>query len=278
MEYFEQKKNAISVWLKNSPKSYIIYVLSTIILFTPSLVIFISFPEYFHKYVTIVAYIFIPAILIAFLMDAKWLVIEVAKTKIGKIIYSIMAYFAYTKAEIMSKWMIYDITTADPDQYASATKTLIGMYFIPAWLMIITNILVILVFVVAILSLVLMPKKETYRKALQYILLKLGFNWSFHQGIGGHILFFYLGLVFFMALFAPLTQKALTYIPQKNIATTTIFESSYYPNKTCKLIPYGTFIKLLGDNQVSVANMHTFEIYKLFFNDYQFNFRTEKCN
>lgn len=279
MEYFEQRKAAVFAWIQNSPKSYVIYVLSTIILFAPSFIIYITSPEYFDKYVTIAAYVFLPAVLIAFLMDAKWLIWEFAKMKIGKLIYAILAYFAYTKAEIMAKGMVYDVTSIDPDKYASAVKMLIGMYFIPAWFTIITNVLVIMIFLVAIVSLLLMPKKESYRMALQTLLHKIGLNWQFHRGIGGHILFFYLGLVFFMAMFTPLTQAALKYIPQKEMASKMIFESSYYPDKTCSRVSDGTFVKLLGENEVSVANIHAFDLYKLMLDaNYPIKFQTKQCN
>ncbi|MBN2781806.1 MAG: hypothetical protein JXQ66_01035, partial [Campylobacterales bacterium] len=64
-------------------------------------------------------------------------------------------------------------------------------------------------------------------------------------------------MTFFIYSFSlfPLIDKLI----DNNFIKESILKYSYYPNKVCTNIPSGTYIKLIGTNNVSISNINTYD-------------------
>jgi len=255
--------NKVRLLIKNffstNKLSYIFYIISTLLLFIPSIILFFINPQYVKLYSDIVIqYILIPAYSIGFLIDAFSIVKSLWKTFIGKLFYSILGYFAFTFSQSMAKQSIYNITYENPDFFQTSIQFLSAIYLIPSWLIYINYIISFVAVFISIVLLIITPFKLDkitlyLNKIFDLVHVEIEVN---KQNIV-HLFFIPISsMTFFIYSFSlfPLLDKVV----DNNFIKESILKYSYYPNKVCTNIPSGTYIKLIGTNNVSISNINTY--------------------
>jgi|JTFP01.1.fsa_nt_gb F0F1-type ATP synthase membrane subunit c/vacuolar-type H+-ATPase subunit K len=252
--------------------------------------LFIFSSKLYLLYLKHIPYLILPILLVGFFLDLKWLILKLAKTRTWKIIYAILGYFAYIGAEWYSKLVIYEITAQNPELYSTANNILIGIFFLPSWLIIIALVLIILLIISLGISTLTtfidflgsMVFRQNMQRSfwilLEKILNKVGFEYRIHKGIDWHIIYFIAGLLVFAMLYPIVIQKSIdTFHPSKRLTSRIVLISSYYPNKSCQNIEDGKYIKLIGNNLVSESNIHINKINDLFTKSLTFS-KPKQCN
>ena len=91
-------------------------------------------------------------------------------------------------------------------------------------------------------------------------------------------IFVFIGSMYFILIFLPISQFLRNKINKYifSFAKPSILYLAYYPNKVCKNIPSGVYIKLLGTNDVSVTNINPFDMLFSNFNK-KITFKHLKC-
>lgn len=284
MSFLQTKISEIKNIMDTSPKSYVIYLFSFSIFLPIAIILLFTSKKLFFDYIEASNFFFVPLIILAFLIDAKWLIYNIAKTKIGKIMYAVLAYFAYTIAEVFSKNIIYTLTSVDPEQFGSAIKFMIGLYFIPAWATIIFFVLSAIIMFMSFFLIILqffysllgkLPVFITIQnKIITYLHIKL----HVHKYIVFHMVFFTIGLILFSTIYLSFINKMFRIIPEKRIASIILSNTSYYKNQSCQKIHNNQYIKLVGDNKASILILEP-KTYGINFNlDKNISFKTEECN
>ncbi len=239
--------------------SYIFYVVSTLLLFIPSIILFFLNPQYFKLYTEfVIKYILIPAYSIGFLIDAFSIVKSLWKTFIGKLFYSILGYFAFTFSQSMAKQSIYNITYENPDFFQTSIQFLSAIYLIPSWLIYINYVISFVAVSASIVLLIITPfKLDKITSYLNKIFNLVHINIEIKRQNIIHLFFIPISsMTFFMYSFSlfSLIDKVI----DNNFIKESILKYSYYPNKVCTNIPSGTYIKLIGTNSVSMTNVNTY--------------------
>lgn len=261
MNYLQVKISEIKNIMDTSPKSYIIYLFSFSIFIPIAIVLFFTSKKLFLDYIEASNFFFVPSIIFAFLIDSKWLIYNIAKTKIGQIMYAVLAYFAYTIAEVFSKNIIYTLTSVDPEQFESAIKFMVGLYFIPAWATIIFFVLSVIIMLMSFFLIILqlfysLFGKISVSKTIQNkIISYLKNKFHAHKYIVYHMVFFTIGLMLFSTIYLSFINEMFRMIPEKKIASIILSNTSYYKNQSCQKIPSITYIKLVGDNKASILEL-----------------------
>lgn len=294
MSFLQTKISEIKNIMDTSPKSYVIYLFSFSIFFSIGIGLFFISQELFYWYINKSVFFFVPFIIIAFLLDAKWLINNIAKTKLGRLLYAFLAYIAYALAEMLSKDITYALTSADPEQFGSAIKFLVSIYFIPAWAIIITLVISITVGLTTLLLWIIFIILQffTFFKTIPFyikiekkIILNIQKRFHFQHNILMHMAFFTIGLMIFGTIWFIFTDGIPRLIPEKKIASIILSNTSYYKNQvldnknlTCNKIPINTYIKLIGDNRASILILEP-NIYDVNFNiDKNITFKIAECN
>ncbi|DAB30066.1 MAG TPA: hypothetical protein CFH84_06225 [Sulfurimonas sp. UBA12504] len=255
--------NKIALQIKNffstNKLSYIFYIISTLLLFIPSIILFFINPQYFKLYSDfVIQYILIPAYSIGFLIDAFSIVKSLWKTFIGKLFYSILGYFAFTFSQSMAKQSIYSITHENPDFFQTSIQFLSAIYLIPSWLIYINYIISFVAIFISIVLLIVTPfKLDKITLYLNKIFDLVHMNIEIKKQNIVHLFFIPISsMTFFIYSFSffPLIDKVI----DNNFIKESILKYSYYPNNVCTNIPSGTYIKLIGTNNVSMTNINTY--------------------
>lgn len=277
----ENIKLKIVNFFKTNKLSYILYVVSTIFLFVPSIILFFLNQEYFKLYNEFVsAYVLIPAFFIGFSIDAFTIIKILWKTFIGKLIYTILGCFAFTFSQSMAKHSIYNMTNENPDFFQTSMQFLSAVYLVPSWLIYINYIAsFIAIFVTVILSVIALFKLNKITLHINRILKLLNVPIKIENKNIIHLYFLpFSSLVFFIYSFSifPLIDKTI----DNNFIKSKILKYSYYPNKVCSNVPIGRYIKLIGTDNVSISNIDN---YKYIFlssdiKNQKITFKTLKCD
>jgi len=240
--------------------SYIFYVVSTLTLLIPSIILFFSNPQYFKIYSEfVIKYILIPAYSVGFLIDAFSVVKSLWKTFIGKLFYSILGYFAFTFSQSIAKQSIYNITHENPDFFQTSIQFLSGIYLIPSWLIYINYVISFIAVFISIVLLIITPfKLDKITAYLNKLFNLVHINIEIKKQNILHLFFIPISsMTFFVYSFSlfPLIDKVI----DDNFIKESILKYSYYPNKVCTNIPNGIYIKLIGTNNVSMTNINTYD-------------------
>lgn len=245
----------IKEYLKNNKTSYVLYIVSIIFLVS-SIVLFYINQEYFKLYKNItIGYIVIPLFLIAFLFDVWRIIKGLWKRTIGKIIYSILGYFAFTYAHSLAKNSIYYVTHENPDFYQTSIEFLSAIYLIPSWIIFLNSFIAFFILAIMTIATPFMFFKldkviNTLNKLFELLKTKI----VIQKRDIFHLIFTVFASMIFLA-------KSMSIIPYLNEVFNDIFISkailiySYYPNKVCKNIPKNQYIKLIGVDKVSKSNV-----------------------
>jgi hypothetical protein len=254
--------------------SYKIYIGSTLIL----LPVYLLFNKLGLNF-SYIGLIIVLSFLVAFMLDVFRVLKVLWKTTIGKFIYSIFGYFAYTFSESLAKISIYSITHENPDLYSVSTKYLAGWFMIPSWIIKINEIVIYLLFVSAILLPILSIMNETFLK--KYItqffaLMKISFTGSLHNIAHSIYTFLTAGVFLYWSM---TSLNLFEKIFNDSFISNAILKYSYYPNKTCFNIPNNEYIKLLPNNQVSRTHISQLEYFLLNMGsrDKKIDFETTEC-
>lgn len=268
-------------FFKTNKFSYILYVVSTALLLVPSLILFFFNQEYFKLYSEFVSkYIFIPAFFIGFIIDVFNIIKMLWKTFIGKLIYTVLGFFAFTFSQSIAKHSIYNITNENPDFFQTSVQFLSAIYLIPSWLIYINYIAsFIAIFVTVILSIIALFKLDKITSYINRILKLLNIPIKIENKNIIHLYFLpFSSFVFFMYSFSlfPFIDKTI----DNNFIKSKILTYSYYPNKVCLNVPIGRYIKLIGTDKVSISNI---DKYKYIFlslgtENQKITFKTMKCD
>lgn len=294
MSFLQTKISEIKNIMDTSPKSYVIYLFSFSIFFSIGIGLFFISQELFYWYINKSVFFFVPFIIIAFLLDAKWLINNIAKTKLGRLLYAFLAYIAYALAEMLSKDIIYTLTSTDPEEFGSAIKFLVSIYFLPAWAIIIALVISITVglatlllwFIFIVLQLFTLFKAIPFYINIQTkMTLNIQKRFHFQHNILIHMAFFTIGLLIFAIIWFKFTNELSRLIPEKKIASIILSNTSYYKNQsnsdknlTCNKLAKETYIKLIGDNKASILILEP-NVYGINLNmDKNISFRIEECN
>jgi hypothetical protein len=257
----------IKGYFSNKKISYILYVLSTSVLFLPSIVLLFSGHQSFKNYIEfIISYVVIPSYSIAVTIDIWTVIRGLWKTTFGKVSYSILGYFALTYAHALAKNAIYYVTNENPDFYQTSIEFLSAIYLIPSWIIFVNSIIAI-VFVVGIT--VITPfmffnfDKITRIVNKFFKLLKVNIIIQKHDIF--HIIFTLIASIVFIS-------NSMSIMPYLNKIFDDIFISkailnySYYPNRVCGNINHNQYIMLIGEDKVSKSNINSEEYALLSFN------------
>jgi len=252
--------STIKEFFATKKTSYILYITSTAILFIPSVILFFTNPQYFKLYSDfVIKYFLIPAYSIGFILDMFSVIKSLWKTFIGKIIYSIFGYFAFTFSQSLAKQSIYYITNENPDFYQTSIQFLSAMYLIPSWIIYVNYAISIIMVMSTLALLLIMPFKIDKIKFFInrfFTFMHIDIEIQKHNII--HLFFIPISSMtffFYSMSILPLMSKMIDDI----FISKAILKYSYYPNKSCNNISYGTYIKLIGANKVSETNINNFD-------------------
>lgn len=264
-------KNDKDDFFKSINKSFFIYKYTLIIfLITSSILLIIG---KFNSYIGIVSFIVSILVLIAILFDLFFIVRFFWGKLYAKIIYTIIGYFAYIKATVIAKNIVYINTGLNPDAFQSAVDYLAGWFLIPAWLTYISIFLFYIGIILIILQYILIISQDLELNFFKRIFSK--FNLSFKLDLKKfffHMLFFSLGIGTFQyysdkIIIDIYTNSSINIIKEK------IKNNSYYLNNKfiCnnKKIKNDDYIKVIGDNIISIVRVDS---------ENQITFYKEICN
>lgn len=275
----EKIRIRINNFFTTNKLSYIFYVVSTLFVFVPSIILFFLNLQYFKLYSELtIKYILIPAYSIGFLIDVFSIVKSLWKTFIGKLFYSVLGYFAFTFSQSMAKESIYNITHENPDFFQISIQFLSAIYLIPSWLIYINYIISFVAISISIVILIITPfKLNKITLYLNNIFEFLHINIEIKKQNIIHLFFIPISsMIFFVYSFSifPLIDKII----DNNFIKKSILKHSYYPNKVCTNIPTGTYIKLIGTDNVSLTNVNNYTFLLSDLLREEITFVTSKCD
>ena len=291
--FFDIKKKQIKLFIKENKKSYVLYIFATILFSILFMLFFIS-PKafklliikkfqfsFFNLIVYSIALLIILLFLIGFVLDLYYFWKLLKKKKFITYIISILsAIFAYPISQSLAKSLIYDITNENPDFYQTAIQFYSLFYEIIVWILILSMLFIIIYFILAFFNMILLSVDMLPFKILHSFLDKIFMRLNIRKY---HLFFTLIGsaiftflLWFFSQILTYKLNKGLYYIANSTTPYLSIIYLSYYPNKACKNIPSGVYIKLLGTNDVSVTNINPFDMLFSNFNK-KITFKHLKC-
>ncbi|WP_456488973.1 hypothetical protein [Caminibacter pacificus] len=271
--FFDIKKEQIKLFIKENKKSYVFYILATILFGILFILAFIS-PKslklllirekfqlsFFSLIVYSIALLIILLFLIGFVLDLYYFWKLLKKKKFITYIISILsAIFAYPISQSLAKSLIYDITNENPDFYQTAIQFYSLFYEIIVWIIILSMLFIISYFILAFINIILIFVDMLPFKIVHNFLDKVFMRLNIRKF---HLFFTLIGLAFFIWFFLPISKVLINKINKYifSFANSSIIYISYYPNKVCNNIPKGVYIKLLGTNDVSVTNITSFDM------------------
>jgi len=270
------KERLISLFKKFNREeiTYYMYISCILVLCIPSFYYFLFNPKEFPLYLNNTMPFIFPIWFIAFLIDICKLIKKIWGTFLGKLLYSVMAYFAYASSVIISKEIIYLNTGSNPDFFQSSINILAGILLIPTWLIGINILLGFLVLVISILSFlpILFFSLVKSKKLYNYILEKTNIDVTL-LSTKIKAFSFFIGITVF-GFYSDIFIKELKPYKESQIIKFIILTSSYFPHKnTCKNISNGDPIKFLDDNRISVAVIGDEQMSNMF----KFEFDIKEC-
>jgi hypothetical protein len=240
-------------------KSYYIYKYAILVLFIPSIILIPFGPKTVFSYLDYILVFITPLLFTAFLIDIYFIIKLLWGTIYSKILYSIIGYFAYIKATVYAKKIIFINTSVNPDVFQSSINYIAGWLVIPAWIIQINIILSILIFILAFLPQILFIFKDFAKPLFNTIeyQIKIPLNKYIGKNIFFHLFYFIIGSSIFNYYAIKIPYKIYDY-SNYNIIKEKIKDNSYYLNNyhfTCnnKEILPNDYIKVIGDNIVSIA-------------------------
>lgn len=245
-------------FIKSENKSYFIYKYTSIIFVISCLILLCL--EKFYKYIGEVTYVASILFLIAILLDLYFLIKLFWGKTYAKIIYSILGYFAYVKATVIAKNIVYINTGANPDALQSSVDYLAGWLLIPAWIAYVGIILSFFATILALMPSFLMFFQDVNFSFLRKIMNEFSPSLIIYleKKIFSHSFFFLLG-IFAFCYYCDMIIPEIYKHSSINLVKEKIKENSYLINNgyTCnnKNIHFNDYIKLVGDDMVSVARI-----------------------
>lgn len=283
----KQKQN-----IKNrSNRSYTIYKYCIFIALVPSFILFFTSIELYNMFLLYIWYLLIPLIFYAFLLDITWLIKKLWNSLIGKILYTIIGYFAYSFSLTTAKETIYFNTFANPDSFQASIHFFAGIFLIPSWILIITMLIgaiILSYYIVFIIYHMIKAVIPNISLTMTNIVNK-SFKTKNRQAITENriiiqSIFLILGSIIFVSLSSKIFSNIYK-IRDTNFTKTMIIKLSYYPNlknyqesqEVCNnpKIKRNIYIKLLDNNEVSVSNYKPLDN---FLGNDNIKFKTMKCN
>jgi len=243
-------------------KSYYIYKYAILVLFIPCIILLPFGSKTVYSYINYILVFITPLLFTAFLIDIYFIIKLLWGTIYGKIIYSIVGYFAYIQATVYAKNIIFINTGVNPDVFQSSINYIAGWLLVPAWIIQINIILSILIFILAFLPQILFMFKDLIKPMIEKI--KYQITIPIHKYIGKniffHLLYFIIGAASFNYYTYQLSYNIYNY-SNYNIIKEKIKDNSYYLNNynyTCNNneIQSNDYIKVIGDNTVSIARVN----------------------
>jgi len=253
---FYNEKNQ---FMNTNRKTYYMYKYSFIFLIVASIMLLLtSGIETFVNNIGIVTNIITPFILVAFFIDFYFIIRLLWDSVLGKILYSIIGYFAYIKATVHAKEIIYINTLVNPDVYQTSISYIAGWLLIPSWIYYINTIFGLIIlflgFAQILIPILVEPVKLLLAKLNSQIIDKL--QEYFENKIHFHTIYFLLAVILInFIIIEPLVTNIYNF-SNHNRVKQSIKENSYYlAGNVCdnKKIRYDDYIKLIGDNIVSIA-------------------------